>query len=329
MNLDSRTSELAAKHGANWKTISGAKVLIGKGGKIIAGMGGKFSNLADTKKGANASGGGSFAFTEKSSMGYWLGEEKTKELESIVNASPMSELWTKHANDVPMIGDHKGVGYYDPMSKAIHFHKDKTHDSGQIGNYGTIVHEMSHAIDFKLGFKSEYKTVSYAHKYKDGAFLKAINQDVDQRVRERQSSIKAEFNELKKSGKTPKEITTTLLEKKYIDYKDALKVEANIAKGKMPLVNAKMAQKSIGRELFGQELRVVSDVYGSVTQNNARGGYGHSTAYYRDPENRSAEAFAQMCTATATNKLALAKVKEYLPTAYGVYEEIIADMDKL
>ena len=43
--LDSKTAELALSNNANWKTISGAKVLIGKGGRIIAGMGGKFSHV--------------------------------------------------------------------------------------------------------------------------------------------------------------------------------------------------------------------------------------------------------------------------------------------
>ena len=45
IKLDSPTSDLASKHGANWKTINGARVLIGKGGNIIAGMGGKFEKV--------------------------------------------------------------------------------------------------------------------------------------------------------------------------------------------------------------------------------------------------------------------------------------------
>ena len=43
--LDSKTAELALSNNANWKTISGAKVLVGKGGRIIAGMGGKFATV--------------------------------------------------------------------------------------------------------------------------------------------------------------------------------------------------------------------------------------------------------------------------------------------
>ena len=45
IKLDSPTSDLATKHGANWKTINGAKVLVGRGGTIIAGMGGKFDKV--------------------------------------------------------------------------------------------------------------------------------------------------------------------------------------------------------------------------------------------------------------------------------------------
>ena len=45
IKLDSPTSDLASKHKANWKTINGAKVLVGKDGSIIAGMGGKFDRV--------------------------------------------------------------------------------------------------------------------------------------------------------------------------------------------------------------------------------------------------------------------------------------------
>ena len=47
--LDSKTAELAKTKGANWKTINGAHVLIGKGGNIIAGMGGKIENINSHK----------------------------------------------------------------------------------------------------------------------------------------------------------------------------------------------------------------------------------------------------------------------------------------
>ena len=43
--LDSKTAQLALSNKANWKTINGSHVLVGKGGRIIAGMGGKFDKV--------------------------------------------------------------------------------------------------------------------------------------------------------------------------------------------------------------------------------------------------------------------------------------------
>lgn len=43
--LDSKTAQLALSNNANWKTINGSHVLIGKGGKIVVGMGGKFQTV--------------------------------------------------------------------------------------------------------------------------------------------------------------------------------------------------------------------------------------------------------------------------------------------
>ena len=47
--LDSKTAQLALSNKANWKTINGSHVLVGKGGKIVTGMGGKFTRI--TQKG--------------------------------------------------------------------------------------------------------------------------------------------------------------------------------------------------------------------------------------------------------------------------------------
>lgn len=53
--LDSKTAQLALNNKANWKTINGSHVLVGKGGKVIAGMGGKFSHVPTAGKNQNTS----------------------------------------------------------------------------------------------------------------------------------------------------------------------------------------------------------------------------------------------------------------------------------
>lgn len=327
MNLDSRTSELAAKHGANWKTISGAKVLIGKGGKIIAGMGGKFSNLADTKKGANASGGGSFAFTEKSSMEYWVGAEKANEMASLVNGAGLGDLWAKNANDVPMIGDMKGRAYYDPAYESIHFDRNRIR-VGDKGSYHTIIHEMSHAIDYKNGSRD-----GFSYEYKDGAFDKALRADVDARIKTKQAEMKVRLKELASKHKDARELTIMLESEGFVAAKDLMKTQLNIEKGKLPAVNATAACRAIGMEMNRQPIenrRACSDIYGGASGMKVKAGYGHSAAYWkRDRAYLSAEAFAQMSAAKSCNKAEYEMIKEYFPTAHKVYEEMVVDMAKL
>ena len=335
MNLDSRTSELASKHGANWKTISGAKVLVGKGGKIIAGAGGKFANLADMEnKGATATNGGSFAFTDKSSMEFWVGADKTNEMASLVNGAGLGELWGNHANEVSMIGDEKGRGYYDPYNKAIVFDRSKI-TVGNKESYQSVIHEMSHAIDYRIGDKQNpnaYGYENFSYRYKDGAFDKAIRADVDARMKTRQAEMKVRLKELAKQHKDPKELTIKLAEEGFIASKDLAKTQAKIEQGKLPPINADAVGRSISKDLAaqGSAIRTVSDIYGGATANKVFGGYGHGAAYWkRDKTNLTSEAFASMSASKACSKAQYEAIKEYFPTAHKVYEEMVADMAKL
>ena len=328
MNLDSRTSELAAKHGANWKTISGAKVLVGKGGKIIAGAGGKFANLADMgNKGANASGGRSFAFTEKSSMEYWVGADKANEMAVLVNGAGLGELWTKHANEVPMIGDTKRIAYYDHNYGSINFDRSKIKVGDKI-SYQTVIHEMSHAIDYKLD-----KGEGYSNKYKDGAFEKAIRADVNTRLANKQAEMKVRLKELAKQHTDAKELTIALQKEGFIDASTLYQTQEKIEKGKLPPVNAAAAGRAIAMEMKLKPIetrKTCSDIYEGASGMKVKAGYGHSAAYWKSRRGAlSNEAFANMSSAKACNKAEYEMIKEYFPTAHKVYEEMVADMAKL
>ena len=74
---------------------------------------------------------------------------------------------------------------------------------------------------------------------------------------------------------------------------------------------------------------MVSDIYGGATMNKINGGWGHSTSYWRkDRQHLAIEAFADISSAKVYSKAELQVIKEYLPTAYSAYEEMVAEMVK-
>ena len=87
--LDSKTAELALRNNANWKTINGAKVLIGKGGKIFAGMGGKYSSLSDLTNNKQLA---TSMFSADSDSVKMLGEEVCQEITDQIKGSIIEDV---------------------------------------------------------------------------------------------------------------------------------------------------------------------------------------------------------------------------------------------
>lgn len=326
IKIDSRTSELAAKYGANWKTISGSKVLIGKGGKIYAGMSGKFSNIADTKKRV----GGGFAFSTDSPMALAIGAEHCQTVASMVNSTELATLWKQHADTVPVNGTTKGKGYYEHRSGVIHFDKSRMLNDTIMGKYDVLIHEMTHAIDYKRGAMDGGG--SYASRYKNGAFDKAIRADVDARIKAKQAEMKVLHKEIVSKYTDSRALTIELEKHGFIKNSELYSTEWNIReRGKIPGATKDAAARAIGKELSKMKnVAAVSDLYGGATNNKARGWYGHASKYWSTDRTKLAqEGFANMCEATVCSKAELATIKEYLPTAYKVYTEMVADMTKL
>lgn len=82
----------------------------------------------------------------------------------------------------------------------------------------------------------------------------------------------------------------------------------------------------ISRQLMTKETSGISDVYGGLTKRAIHGLYGHSEKYWaradRDKE-CSSELFAHMSASTVVGGKRQAKMKEFFPTAYQVFEDIL------
>ena len=82
----------------------------------------------------------------------------------------------------------------------------------------------------------------------------------------------------------------------------------------------------ISRQLMTTETSGISDVYGGLSGQAIRGLYGHSEEYWsradRDKE-CSSELFAHMSASTVVGGKRHDKMKEFFPTAYKVFEDIL------
>ena len=329
--LDSKTAELALSNNANWKTISGAKVLIGKGGRIIAGMGGKYSNLKDLSTNKMV---GKSMFSADSDSAKMLGETTTNEISSQIKGSIIEEVWAKNVNNV-QIGsiENEGVSFYGPGDKKIYINKEAL-DNAQ-GRFGAYVHETAHAIDEAIG-KRVYgmENVSYAANYKNQAFTKAIKNDVNNRVAAKQQQIRAEFEKIIKDNPTNiQETVIGLANKGYIakDMSALIACEILLDRKMAPSVKKEDAYRAISYEIIALKDKgsTVSDLYSGVTKRKIQGRYMHEVKYMQQPGMLAVEGFAGMSAASACDRSQIAILEDFFPTAYGVYKEMIVAMKEL
>lgn len=85
------------------------------------------------------------------------------------------------------------------------------------------------------------------------------------------------------------------------------------------------AQKEYGFRMISSENHAISDLYGGLSGNRARGVYGHPTSYWKSkPENITCEAFAHMFQAHfSQNEVELQLLEYHFPTALQVFLKLI------
>lgn len=80
----------------------------------------------------------------------------------------------------------------------------------------------------------------------------------------------------------------------------------------------------ISEELEGIENHSLSDMFGSMTNCQCQGDWGHRPGYWNaDPEAYAKEAFAHMFEASIGSPEKVQRIQKYFPRAYSVFESII------
>lgn len=121
----------------------------------------------------------------------------------------------------------------------------------------------------------------------------------------------------------------------YIDaMKQDLKTVRDMYSNKMMLKDYDKLDKSmkafidkvISEKLMTDDTNGISDVYGGLSKQAIRGLYGHSERYWSRTDREkecSSELFAHMSASTVVGGVRHEKMKEFFPTAYKVFEDIL------
>lgn len=226
-----------------------------------------------------------------------LGRETATIIEKMVDDSreEIKNIWNKFSDQIKISNaEYKGTACCDAggrisVNKNYHTQETKYHAANEV-----IFHESGHSIDRAISNIVEYR---YSTGYKDGLFEKTILQDVKRYEKKIADRIKSNDE----------------LREKY-SYN-----------GK---VNISHVRSVISKELKNEGFKKtgdVSDIFEGATHGKTTGSGGHGKSYWK---NRSVaiEAFAEMFSATITNKDSLGNIQKYLPESYKVFLQMIKEV---
>lgn len=213
----------------------------------------------------------------------------------------------------------------------IHVSKNDAKGSSWDAPYAVTFHESGHAIDFLAKDLADTNGLKlmYSSAYKDGLFPATIRDEVAEMVKTKDVELKALFKEHAKDY-------AWLHENGFIsDYSWHVYETRGQFFGGEPKYSKSFAYAAIQKEIKdiaggGMAISDLSDMLEGATDGRIRCGYGHGVSYWKKifgvDEKLGTEAFAEMTSATVTNKESLNVIKQYLPKSYQVYQDMIKDL---
>ena len=214
---------------------------------------------------------------------------------------------------------HTGGAYFSPSERGIRINLEKDSKGSHWQTpYQTTFHELGHHIDWLANEKSN---TYYSTAYKNGIFPESIKNDVQKKIKEIQ-------NEYKDSKDKPKYLYEHGLIKKELYARDDIVKRVNEEFQRMPI---KWARAAVGNEILKippMARSALSDIVEGATKGEIQAGFGHGKVYWKKrPQGLEREAFAEFWECVA-NPEQWEVLKEWLPEATKIFEEMISDLAK-
>ncbi len=267
-------------------------------------------------------------------------------------------LWNIHGQTINQDLNHQppGRANYNRYIGCVHVNMQEDSQGREISEpYQIFFHENGHAIDNRL---SKSKTGYYSSEYNDGEFIKAIHEDVNKLVKDRELEIKEKIKAgdlkwLQDKKIIPKEISKQVFvgnKKEDIDPEMA-KILGNELCNQLfgqwkvewePVTEIPegfkfkkaMVYQTIADEMRAMDHRAVSDlcdILEGATKAKIRCVAGHGASYWKQRTYQGrewglgTEAFAEFTDSHAANEKSRDILKKYLPKASEVYSRMIKE----
>lgn len=249
------------------------------------------------KKRTAEAGGTGAKYSQSMEQAY--GPEKIAEMNKLLKDSPefIQTFWNNHSGCVQVGNPESNRGFYSPLKETINLNVEKDARGSDIKPpYETTFHECGHAIDYSIGKQSAlyYKRIST--EYRNGLYSETLKKEADTYIKNHQKKMSEQ------TGK------------------------------KVRIQDARDDLGRIMREEGAIKTGDVSDMLEGATKGKFTGSAGHGKAYWTGSNTYwgktaghdvAIEAFAEMFSATITNKASLGKIKEVFPESYAMFQEMI------
>ena len=249
-----------------------------------------------------------------------LGQKHHDAIEALASKGRTAKVWKKYASKTKVVRAHyKGLAYYSPSDKGIYtdIDKDANGDKYQ-APYTTTMHELGHNID-NISSGQEYRYTSV--EFDNGAYGKAIREDVDKLVNDLNTELKNEFKTLGAIGFARKYDSKLRGEQlAFFATRGVLRYQKKYAY--RLLENLIRESKKDG--CYPQ----LSDIVEGGTKAKCQAGFGHGASYWKYAGMLEKEAFAHMFSLSSVNPGAYNGLKGMLPKSVAVFERMIAELEK-
>lgn len=245
----------------------------------------------------------------------------------------LKNVWQQYQSQI-VAADPNFKGRAVHRSGRIYVNKEKDIKGNSYeAPYAVTYHESGHAIDYITRDMADGNgfAMMYSSAYQNGAFPASIRSEVADLVKAKDAELKAAFKEHKDDYKWLHE--NGLIS----DYAFSFYERNGYLVGGEPKYSKSLAYSAIEKEVrsvAGGMLAYgdLSDMLEGATGGKISCGIGHGKSYWGKvlgvDKALATEAFAEMTSATATNKESLELIKQYLPKSYAIYNDMLNEIAK-
>jgi hypothetical protein len=232
-------------------------------------------------------------------------------------------LWRKYETELKIDTAYNQRGaYYSPLTGgiSINIERDiKAH--GAFAEHQVYFHELGHNMDYLAGDRTT--RMPFSNEFEQGIFAKTIKQEIEEKVNIIDKELKQVFKEHKNDIEYLYK-NKLVGDWEYSFYQKTGRLTRELKYNKQ-YAYSKLARKIRSLETLGAS---ISDMAEGATSGKVRAGFGHGKSYWKDKSALGTEAFAEIYSASVTNKKELEVIREFLPKTISVYERMIKELTK-